>query len=494
VNRLSTFVGRLPVALLGLTVSFLLGLVAAGTRPADLHNPATAFAPPVSAAPSSVLSAPAVAPATVPSDFAAVASRLRASVVNVYATTRGNAEGSVPVWRFPRDAANEPASNAGGGFLIQPSGYILTNAHVIQNADRVMVTLSDNRVMRADVVGADPTIDVALLHVDAIDDLPSVTFGRSANLRVGEWVCAIGNPVGYTGSVTVGVVSSLDREIPLFSAGGLIQTDAAMSLGSSGGPLVNAHGQVVGITTAISTQSANIGFAIPIDQITAVLTQLRERGRVPRGFLSVRVAAVTPELRRALQLAPEHGAVVEEVAPDRSADHAGLRTYDVIEAIDDRAVLSENDFVHAVAARLPGTIVRLGIWRDGAHLVIPAKLEELPSPVAPRPAAVVRPTANPSAGPLGFLVQDLTPAAAKKLPDAVVGVLLTEVDPAGPAQVAGLRQGYVVLEINRHRTATSAEFAAAQALLQPGSAAAVLFYDPALREYRLATIVLDAHP
>jgi serine protease Do len=499
VKRLGTLVGRLPVALLGLTgvVSFLLGLVAAGTKPAGGHAPSAVFTQPVTSGTAPALSTAVTAPAAAPSDFAAVAARLRPSVVNVYATTRGSTEGSVPVWRYPREAAGEPASNAGGGFLIQPSGYILTNAHVIRNADRVMVTLSDNRVLRADIIGADPTIDVALLHVDAIDDLPSVTFGRSANLHVGEWVCAIGNPVGYTGSVTVGVVSSLEREIPLFesvSAVGLIQTDAAMSLGSSGGPLVNARGQVVGITTAISTQSANIGFAIPIDQITAVLTQLRERGRVPRGFLSMRVAAVTPELRRALQIAPDHGAVIEEVAPDRSADRAGLRTYDVIESIDDRAVQSESDFVHTIAAKAPGTMVRLGVWRDGSRLVIPAKLEELPSPVTPRPAAPVRPAANPSAGPLGLAVQDLTPAAAKKLPDAVTGVLLAEVDPAGPAQVAGLRQGFVILEVNRRRTATTAEFAAAQALLKPGDAAAVLFYDPALREYRLATVVLDAHP
>ncbi len=325
---------------------------------------------------------------------------------------------------------------------------------------------------------------------------PVVALGKSGTLRVGDWVCAIGNPVGYTGSDTVGVVSSLDREIPLFSAGGLIQTDAAMSLGSSGGPLVNARGQVVGITTAISTQSSNIGFAIPIDQVTAVLSQLRDRGRVPRGFISMRLAAVTPELRRALRLVPERGAVVEEITPDRSADRAGLRTYDVIESIDDRPVLSDNDFTHSIASRPPGTVVRLGVWRDGSRLAIPVKLEELPSSAAPRPviSANVRPAANPSAGPLGVAAHDLTPSLAKMLPDAMSGVVLSEVDPAGPAQVAGLRKGYIILEVNRRRTASESDFAAAQAALRFGDAAAVLFYDPLAREYRIATVVVDIRP
>ena len=269
-----------------------------------------------------------------------------------------------------------------------------------------------------------------------------------------------------------------------------------MSLGSSGGPLVNARGQVVGITNSISTQSANIGFAIPIDQVTAVIAQLRDRGRVPRGFISMRVAAVTPELRRALRLVPEHGAVIEEVIADRSADHAGLRAYDVIESVDGRPILSENDFVHVIASRAPGTIAQLGIWRDGARVTVPVKLEELPSPVPSRPgtSVSVRPAAELSPGPLGVTVHDLTPILAKGLPDAMSGVLLTDVDAAGPAQVAGLRKGYIVLEVNRHRIASEADFAAAQASLRPGDAAAVLIFDPALREYRIVTIVVDTRP
>ena len=499
--KLGLFVRRLPVALWGLTaiVSFLLGLVAAGSRPPDTNRVTTAdFAPGSRGLPPIADPQPVTSAGGIMADFAGVAARLRPSVVNVFATSRGSVDGPVTTY----DSGTAPLSKAGAGFLIQPAGYILTNAHVIQNADRIMVTLSDDRVLRADVVGADPAIDVALLHVDAIDGLPGVAIGKSGTLRVGEWVCAIGNPVGYTGSVTVGVVSSLDREIPLdpeipqFSAGGLIQTDAAMSLGSSGGPLVNARGQVVGITTAISTQSSNIGFAIPIDQVTAILSQLRDRGRVPRGFISMRLAAVTPELRRALRLVPERGAVVEEVTADRSAGRAGLRTYDVIESIDDRLVLSESDFMHSIASRPPGTVVRLGVWRDGSRLAIPVKLEELPSAATPRPAAPpnVRPTANPSAGPLGVAVHDLTPSIAKMLPDAMSGVVLADVDPAGPAQVAGLRKGYIVLEINRRRTASDSDFAAAQASLRYGDAAAVLFYDPALREYRIATVVVDIRP
>ena len=226
------------------------------------------------------------------------------------------------------------------------------------------------------------------------------------------------------------------------------------------------------------------------------MAELRDRGRVPRGFISMRVAAVTPELRRALHVGPEHGAVIEEITADRSAERAGLRTYDVIESIDDRPVLSENAFVHMIASRAPGTVVRLGVWRDGVHLVIPVKLEELPSATPPRPAVAsnVRPAANPSAGALGVAVHDLTPPIAKMLPDAMSGVVLSDVDPAGPAQVAGLRKGYIILEVNRRRTASESDFAAAQAALRFGDAAAVLFYDPLAREYRIATVVVDIRP
>ena len=497
--RVGPLLKRLPVALLAIVVSFLLGLVAAGSRPADTRAVNVASLAPVARTPAPTSPAAAATTAAgTPGDFATVAARLRPSIVSVYATARGTADTPVVTWRSPRDNGSEPLSNAGAGFLIQPTGYILTNAHVVAGADRVMVTLSDDRVLRADVIGADPTpgIDVALLHVDLTDGLPTVTLGKSSSLRVGEWVCAIGNPLGYTGSVTVGVVSSVDREIPTFAAVGVIQTDAAMSLGSSGGPLVNARGQVVGITTAISTDSANIGFAIPIDQVNAVLPQLRDRGRVPRGFLSLRVAALTPELRRALSVTPERGAVIEEVTADHSADRAGLRTYDVVEAVDDQPVLSDYDFVHAIAARAPGTLVKLGIWRNGVRLIVPVKLEELPAPGPGRGQgrSTIRQTAEPMGGPLGVVVRDLSPATAKTLPDALSGVILTDVDPAGPAQVAGLRKGFIIVELNRRRTTTAAAFAAAEAALRPGDAAAVLFYDPVLREYRIATVVVDTRP
>jgi serine protease Do len=488
---------RVPFALLGLTavVSFLLGLVYAGSRQPEAHPVAPEFAPAVHAAPTATAPEPAGA-AGGPIDFATVAARLRPSVVNIFATTRAT-EGPVAMWRYPRDGGTEPASNSGAGFLIQPAGYVLTNAHVVLNADRVMVTLADNRVLRAEVVGSDPTpgIDVALLKVESNDGLPTVTLGKSSTLRVGDWVCTIGNPLGYMGSVTVGVVSSLNREVPIFSAGGLIQTDAAMSLGSSGGPLVNSHGQVVGITTAI-VQSSNIGFAIPIDQVTAVLSQLRERGRVPRGYVSARVTTATSELRRALRLSADHGAVVEEVTPDRAAERAGLRPYDVIEAVDDVPVTAENEFVHIIAARAPGTVVKLAVWRDGIRRVLPLKLEELPSTVTPRPVATenVRPVSAPGFGPLGLSVSNITAPVAKILPDAMSGVIVTEVDAAGPAQMAGLRKGLVVLEVNRRRMATATDFTAAQAALRPGDAVALMLYDPTLREYRITTVVVDSRP
>src|SRR5262245_6350612 len=264
-------------------VSFLLGLVASG--PGNTPVPDLPHRP-VSLAGSA--SAPGTQPVAVtdpmasgsPVDFATVVSRLNVTVVNVDTISRDSEEGSRFV--FPRRWSDELREGSGSGFVIDPSGLILTNYHVIDDATRVTVTLRDGRIFKATIVSVDPAIDVALLKVHAKDPLPAAPLGRSDALRVGEWVCAIGNPLGYVHSVTVGVVSFLGRKVFDPSLDALIQTDAAITFGNSGGPLINAHGQVVGITAAISGQAANIGFAVPIDQVVAVLPQMRETGRVTR--------------------------------------------------------------------------------------------------------------------------------------------------------------------------------------------------------------------
>ena len=271
-------------SLLGLiaVVSFLLGLVVAGGTPVGSYRGVVtpAALDPRPLAISTIPAPPVASPSLEGADFAAVAARVNGAVVNIDAVARDDRRRTPR--RFQREMSDEngaPAEGSGSGFIIDAEGFVLTNYHVVEGADRVTVTLGDGRAVLATIVGIDPAIDVALLKVQAPAKLPVAVLGNSDTLKVGEWVCAIGNPMGYVHSVTVGVVSFLGRKLFDQSLDAFIQTDAAISFGNSGGPLINSRGQVVGMTTAISSQASNIGFAIPISQVIAVLPQLRELGR-----------------------------------------------------------------------------------------------------------------------------------------------------------------------------------------------------------------------
>src|SRR5215831_7667038 len=341
----------LLIVALTAVVSFLLGLVASESRSRDGAAPYPLRPQAAQHVPITVASEPAVpmaAPWNGQADFAAVASNLNGAVVNVDAAARTSDDRSrlVIPRRWPDEGGAREGS--GSGFIIDPAGFILTNFHVIDGADRLTVKLRDGRMFRAQVVGVDPAIDVALLQIPAREPLAVAPLGRSESLRVGEWVCAIGNPLGYDHSVTVGVVSFLGRKVFDPSLDALIQTDAAITFGNSGGPLINARGQVVGITTAISAQAANIGFAVPIDQVVGVLPQLREHGRVSRGYIGIGLTNVTAVMQRALKLGPDHGALVEYVSNDTPAERAGLRTYDVIVAADGHAVQSDEELIRYI--------------------------------------------------------------------------------------------------------------------------------------------------
>lgn len=484
-----------PLLALATVISFLLGLVAASSRTSGTVTAISArvertnHQPLPPAAPAhSVPAAPSVAGV----DFAAVAARVNAAVVNVDAASR-ETEGRS---RLPRRWTDDVQEGSGSGFIIDSSGYILTNHHVVERAERVAVGLADGRVFRATVVGVDPALDVALLHVVADGPLPTAPLGDSDALRVGEWVCAIGNPLGYyVHSVTVGVVSFLGRKLFDQSLDAYIQTDAAISLGSSGGPLINARGQVVGITTAVSAQASNIGFAIPISQVEAVLPQLRESGRVSRGFLGVSLMTVTPALRRSLRLGPDRGAVVQEVSADTPAERAGLRTYDVIASVDERAIQSDDELTRYISGQPPGTIARLEIWRDGATRTIPVKLTERPLPRAARGTDQVlgaRP-AGQSDAPLGISVRLLDPSTASRMriPESVQGVLVMDVDTTGPARQARVRTGQIILQVNRRPVLSPADFRTLVNALAPGEAAALLIYDPMLEQRAIFVIVPD---
>jgi serine protease Do len=483
------------------SVAFLLGLVVAGSRPDGAARSMLAAPARTDAHPLTVSVGPAVeAPAGAGVDFSVVAARLKPSVVHVDCAARGR-DRPAPSRPFPRnrdgDDDNGPREQTGSGFIIDRSGYILTNHHVIEGADRVTITLGDGRVFRANVVGADPAIDVALLQIPAASDLPVAPIGNSDGLRVGEWVCAIGNPLGYVHSVTVGVVSFLGRKLFDPSLDDFIQTDAAISFGNSGGPLINSRGEVVGITTAISSQASNIGFAIPITQVMGVLSQLKERGGVSRGYLGVSLTNATPALLKSLRLSPARGALVEDISPDTPADRAGMRVYDLITAVDGRLIRSDEELIRYIAGQVPGSVSRLTVWRDGASQVMHVRLAERPLPRSahrlPAGSGGVSAVSNQEQAPLGLSVKSIDAATVRRLnlPDALVGVLVTDVDPAGPARLARIRPGQVLLEINRHRIGSLADFQGVVATLRPGDNAALLVYDRLSDQRALSAIAID---
>jgi serine protease Do len=365
-------------------VAFLVGLIIAGE-----FTPSPVVA---TAAPRTFLRASGVsrtgAVAALPTvvNFADVAERINAAVVNIDSTSKGAdprdprnfRRGDGPLDQpSPRDL-EAPRLGAGSGFIIDRAGFVLTNHHVIDAAERITITLADGRSFRAEVVGTDPAIDVALLRIPGAHDLPEAPLGNSDELRVGEWVCAIGNPLGYVHSVTVGVVSFIGRKLFDPSLDDYIQTDAAINFGNSGGPLINTRGEVIGINSAISSRASNIGFAVPINQAVDILPQLKSAGRVSRGYMGVYLTDVTPALQRALSLSAARGALVQDVTPGSPAERAGLRTYDVIVDVEGRDVSGNEELIRDISARHPGTVARLNVMRDARHMMVPVKLAERP--------------------------------------------------------------------------------------------------------------------
>jgi serine protease Do len=358
------------------------------------------------------------------------------------------------------------------------------------------VTLSDGRAFKAGVVGVDPALDVALIRIASADPLPVAPLGDSATLQVGQWVCAIGNPLGYVHSVTVGVVSFLGRKLFDQTLDAYIQTDAAISLGNSGGPLIDTSGRVIGITTAVSSQAANIGFAVPISQVTTVLPQLRERGRVSRGYIGLGLTRVTPAVAAALHLSIERGALVQDVSPDSPAGRAGVRPYDVIVGADGLEVRSDEDLIRLMAAKAPGTTTALDVLRDTARERIVLKVTERPIPAAAQGrmrAVDARPASAPDQGPLGLTARDLEISSAlrKALPDSIRGVVVVEVDPAGPGRLARIRTGQLILELNRVPTPTSDRYESVLASIPPGLTVVALVYDPITDKRTLVAITPD---
>ena len=479
-------------------VAFLVGLIVAG---GFTSAPTVSSAPRVAAPQlTRTASLPAV-PMLV--NFADVAERINAAVVNIEATSSGmpDRDRPRPERRLPGDTPGRefepPRQGAGSGFIVDSDGHILTNFHVIDGADRIGVTLADGRTFRGRVVGTDPAIDVALLKIDGGPNLPEAPLGNSDDLRVGEWVCAIGNPLGYVHSVTVGVVSFIGRKLFDQSLDDYIQTDAAINFGNSGGPLINSRGEVIGINSAISSRATSIGFAVPINQAVAILPQLKARGRVSRGFVGVELTDVTPELQRSLSLGIARGALVQDVTAGSPAERAGLRPYDVIVELDGREIVTNEELIRDVSGRQPGTVVRLDVVRDRRRFPVPVKLAERPQRGDERELGIVgnrRPRPQPALeSPLGLAVRELDRAFVDRLdvPEPVQGVIVSRVDPSGAAYPAGVRRGFIVMEINRKPIHSVAEYDRIVGAARPGDVLALYCYDPSQAQRTLRPVTVD---
>jgi serine protease Do len=349
-----------------------------------------------------------------------------------------------------------PVTGMGSGVAIDDQGHILTNNHVVADADEVRVTFVDGKELKGKVVGTDPKTDLAVLKVDA--KTKPADFGDAEHMRVGEWVIAIGNPFGLDHSVTVGVLSAKGRYG--FAPGKLedfLQTDASINPGNSGGPLVNLNGQIVGINTMIAGLGTGVGFAVSEAIAKPIARQLIEHGKVTRPYLGIVMQSLTPELRKALGAnAPEKGALVSQVQPGSPAEKAGIHLGDVVVRIAGKPTEDSRSVQRVVLDQNVGDTVTVSVWREGKELDLRVKTAELPADSAPRKAA-----GGSAEGKLGLSLQTLTPELADRfgLDHATKGALVTGARPGSSAAEAGLRAGDVIVEIDR-APVTSAEDAA----------------------------------
>ena len=435
-------------------------------------------------------------------NFADIAARLNPAVVNIDATARGRRAGRLledGARRGPEDpfdlgrrgGADVPRRGTGTGFLIDSDGSILTNHHVIEGAERLTVKLADGRTLRADVVGSDPDTDIALIKVAGPGPFPHAMLGDSSKLRVGEWVCAIGNPLAYEHTVTVGVVSFIGRKLFDPSLDNYIQTDAAISFGNSGGPLINSRGQVIGINSAVSKQASNIGFAVPINQARAILPQLKKIGRVERGYIGVTLRDVDPDLQSSLKLARANGALVQDVKPGSPAARVGLRPYDVIVSFDGRPITAQDRLSREIADRQPGSVARLEYVRDGRTQGVTLRLAERPKEggerLVPSPE---RSTQRTGPGELGLSLLEVDDSNAYKfdIPSGMTGLFVQRVEPLSAAYDGGIDEGSFILEINRQPVNSIAAFRRIVGAARPGAVLAFYLYEPQLEQRAIRTV------
>jgi serine protease Do len=346
----------------------------------------------------------------------------------------------------------------GSGVIVDKRGYILTNNHVIEQADEIEVRLSDKRKFTAKVIGKDSKTDLAVIKIDAPDDLPVAKLGDSTKIRIGEWAIAIGNPFGLDQTVTVGVISAVGRsEVGITTYEDFIQTDASINPGNSGGPLLNLNGEVIGINTAIVATGQGIGFAIPISMAKEIKDRLIAQGKVVRGWLGVGIQELTEELAAQFGVKPEDGALVGNVMKDSPAERGGMKPGDIIQEFNGTKISGVHQLQREVAQSPVGSPVRLKVLREKQPMMLTIILGEQPTDIA----AASEPGSTPAeaAERFGLTVQELTPELRNQLRlNTVDGVMVSSVDEAGPAARAGIRPGDVITEANREPVKSTRDF------------------------------------
>lgn len=358
------------------------------------------------------------------------------------------------------------ATSLGSGFIISNDGYILTNTHVVGNADQITVKLTNKREFKARVIGTDERTDVALIKIEA-KGLPTVKTGNVEKMRVGEWVVAIGSPLGLENTVTAGIVSAKGRSLPSENYVPFIQTDAAVNPGNSGGPLFNLDGEVIGINSQIISKTGGfmgISLAIPIDVALDISRQLREHGRVVRGRLGVNIQELTKDLAESFGLTKAEGALISAVEKDGPADKAGLKPSDIVVKYGNTPITSSVDLVRNVGASKPGTKVALQVWRNKSMKTIEATVGETPEQIAnARPG---RSKAGGNVGNVGLVVAELNPAQKKQL-GIEYGLLVQAVH--GPAAKSGISQGDIIIGLGSENLTSYPQLAKALEEAKPGS-------------------------
>jgi serine protease Do len=420
-----------------------------------------------------VQTASAVAPgdnSRAPGSFADLAEKVKPSVVNIGTTKvvkggmRSPFGGGAPFDRyfgdefFDRFFGDAPRrefkqQSLGSGFIISTDGYIFTNNHVVEHADKIIVKLSDGREYEAKIIGKDAKTDIALIKIKPSESLPVAEIGDSDKLRVGDWVLAIGNPFGLEQTVTAGIVSAKGRVIGAGPYDNFIQTDASINPGNSGGPLFNMEGKVVGINTAIVAQGQGIGFAIPVGMAKNILPDLKSKGKVSRGWMGVSVQDITEDMARSLQLKERRGAIVSEVFKGDPAERAGIRAGDIVTEINGRKIKDTHDLLLSIASFHVGDKVSIKVVRDNREMTFQVTVSERkdqPEMAAAKGGAYEQ---------FGLTVEDITQEIARYLGiPKNTGIIVVRVQNGSPADEVGIQPQDIILQVNKVKIASVKEF------------------------------------